>query len=586
MTEAANAVGSVLEQLNDRVRELESRVFALEHRPEKQVQAEPVAIKVAPKASRPPETWQGFPSVELPSVVTVVGKAVLGIAGAYLLRAIAESGSVPKLAVVLVAIVYAALWMVWAVRSHGNRFATFTFAITSALILSPMLWESTVRFEFLPPAATGAILVAYFVLALGYSWRRGLQAIPAVATLATVITAIALMIATHQVMPLTLALLLIAVATEVAGCKGRSLTLRGVPAIAVDFAVWLLLYLMTSSDGVPEGYPVVAPATLMALSFALMAIYVGSIGIRAFWLRQRITIIDILQGAVAFVLGSYAAVILPMPLVAPALGVMFLLLAAGCYWGTLSRFAEHEQAHNRRVSASWAGLLFVAATLLLFPPLLQVAFLSMAAAVATVAYTRTSKLSLSFHASLFLAAAAVVSLFPKYVVNAMAGSVPSAPTLGVWIVAVSAALCYALGSRAAEERISRRALLVFPVAVLGSFLAALVVAVSVWIAAGRFELPASRLSVIRTIVSCALALSFGFLGFRWKRIELGWCAYAAVAFGTLKLFFEDLRIGNPASLVVSLLFYGLILILLPRLTRRAVAASPLPTKALETAGVR
>lgn len=586
MTEAASAVGSVLEQLNERVRELESRVSALEHRPEKRAQAEPIVSNVTAKASRPPETWQGFPSVELPSVVTVVGKAVLGIAGAYLLRAIAESGSGPKLAVVMVAIVYAALWMVWAVRSHADRFATFTFAITSALILSPMLWESTVRFEYLPPALTGAILVAYFVLALGYSWRRGLQAIPAVATLATVITAMALMIATHQLMPLTVALLLIAAATEIAGCKGRTLNLRAVPAIAADFAVWLLLYLMTSADGVPDGYPVVAPATLMTLCFALMAIYVGSIGVRAFWLRQRITIIDILQGAIAFVLGSYAAVILPIAPVAPVLGGLFLLLSAGCYWGALSRFAEQDQARNRWVSASWAGLLFVAATLLLFPYSLQVAFLSLAAVVATVAYTRTSKLSLSLHASLFLAAAAAVSSFPKYVVNAMAGSVPSAPSLGVWIVAVSAVLCYGLGSRASEEKISRRALMFFPAAVLGSIVAALIVAASVWIAAGRFELPASRLSVIRTIVSCALALGFGFLGFRWRRIELGWCAYAAVAFGTLKLFFEDLRIGNPASLVVSLLFYGLILILLPRLTRRAVAASPMQTKNLKAAEVR
>ena len=69
-------------------------------------------------------------------------------------------------------------------------------------------------------------------------------------------------------------------------------------------------------------------------------------------------------------------------------------------------------------------------------------------------------------------------------------------------------------------------------------------------------------------MNCALALALGFLGSRWKRVELGWVAYAAVAFGTLKLLFEDLRFGNAASLVVSLLFYGLILILLPRLTRR------------------
>ena len=35
----------------------------------------------------------------------------------------------------------------------------------------------------------------------------------------------------------------------------------------------------------------------------------------------------------------------------------------------------------------------------------------------------------------------------------------------------------------------------------------------------------------------------------------------------LKLVVEDLRFGNAATLMVSLLFYGLVLILLPRLTR-------------------
>jgi len=38
----------------------------------------------------------------------------------------------------------------------------------------------------------------------------------------------------------------------------------------------------------------------------------------------------------------------------------------------------------------------------------------------------------------------------------------------------------------------------------------------------------------------------------------------------VKLLLEDLRFGNAASLVVSLLFYGLILILLPRMMRRDI----------------
>ena len=44
-------------------------------------------------------------------------------------------------------------------------------------------------------------------------------------------------------------------------------------------------------------------------------------------------------------------------------------------------------------------------------------------------------------------------------------------------------------------------------------------------------------------------LAFG--GSRLKRAELLWVAYVAIAFGTLKLLFEDLRFGNAASLVAS-----------------------------------
>jgi len=44
-------------------------------------------------------------------------------------------------------------------------------------------------------------------------------------------------------------------------------------------------------------------------------------------------------------------------------------------------------------------------------------------------------------------------------------------------------------------------------------------------------------------------------------------AYAAAALGSLKLVFEDLRIGSAQSLAVSLLIYGTVLILVPRLVR-------------------
>ena len=136
------------------------------------------------------------------------------------------------------------------------------------------------------------------------------------------------------------------------------------------------------------------------------------------------------------------------------------------------------------------------------------------------------------------------------------------------MVVVAAVLCYVVGARRVEDKTRRRVLWVVPALLVGFAVAALAVSAVVGLAPGREELAASRLSVVRTIMACGVALALGYLGSRWKRTELGWVAYTAVGFGTLKLLLEDLRFGNAASLVVSLLFYGMVLILLPRMMQR------------------
>lgn len=581
MARALYGVASDVEQLSERVRELERRVSALESQPERITPA-PAEPNFALQRPRPPATWRGFPPAEVPGgAVPVLGKAVLGIAGAYLLRAIAESGAVPKLPILILAIVYAGLWMFWAVRTHAaNHFASITYGVTAALILSPLLWESTVRFQVLAPAFTAVVLVAFVVLTLALAWQRNLQMIPWIATLSTVITAVALIIATRELVPLTAALLAVALATEFAACMEQRLSLRAFPAIAANFAVWLLIDVMTSSGGVPEGYRPISPAAITLLCLILFGIYGGSIAVRTLFLRRPITLFEIGQGVLAFLLAAFGIMRATQGAAAPALGAFSLLLAAVCYWGALSRFTAEAYARDRRVCATYASALLLGGTFLLFPVNLQVLFLSVAAIAAVFVYSRTHKLSLGIHASFYLGAAAAASALPSWTAAALSGTVPSAPRWDVWIVAVSAAICYILGSRetratqAAPDQKKRRLLWVLPAVVVGFAAAALAVVAIVWLAAGRADLSPSRLSVIRTIVNCALALALGYLGSRWKRIELGWVAYTAVAFGTIKLLFEDLRFGNAASLVVSLLFYGLILILLPRLTRGPQTEKP------------
>lgn len=574
MPQAFDKIAPDIEQLTERLHNLECRVAALEgqqQQPETNAINQPDAPDFALQRPRPPATWGGFPPLDTPAgAISVLGKAVLGIAGAYLLRAIAESGTIPKLPVLLVAILYAAFWMVWAVRTHAaNRFASTTYGITSALILSPLLWESTVRFQVLSPAFAAVVLIAFVVLSLALAWKHDLQAIPWVATLAAVITALALIIETRDLAPLTAALLAVALATEVAACLGHRLSLRAFPALAADFTVWLLIDVMTSSRGIPEGYHPVSPTAIVTLCFALLATYGGSIAVRSFTLRHRITVFEIAQAVLAFALAAYGTMRATQGSAATVLGVLFLLLAAVCYWGTLFRFAEDSYARNRRVCATWAAALLLAGCFLLIPANLQVPFLCLAAVAAVSLYTRTHKLSLGLHASFYLAAATAVSPLPSYAESALAGTVPASPPWPVWSVAVSAILCYAMGARMSEDQWKRHLLWVVPAVLVGFTGATLAVVAIVWLAAGRVEIAASGLSMIRTVVNCGLALALAFLGSRWHRLELGWVAYAAVAFGTLKLLFEDLRFGNPASLVVSLLFYGLILILLPRLTRRS-----------------
>ena len=112
----------------------------------------------------------------------------------------------------------------------------------------------------------------------------------------------------------------------------------------------------------------------------------------------------------AFLVASFGT-LRASPGSAPTLGVFFLLVAAVCYWGALSRFTADEQTRNRRVCANYAVALLLAGSLMLFPENFQVPFLCLAAVTAAFLYSRTGKLSLGMHVSIYLAAAAILSAF-------------------------------------------------------------------------------------------------------------------------------------------------------------------------------
>ncbi len=567
-----------LARLAASVENLERRVSALERSHET---ASHPALPAVPAAA--PPVGEAFRFAEAGGVFPVVGKAMLGIAGAYLLRAVAESGSFPKLAIVVLALAYAGTWLVWAARVPATaHFASTVYATTAALIFGPMLWELTLRFDVLTSSVTACILFLFVVCAYALAWKRSLTPIIWVANVAAVITSLALYIATHDLVPFTSALLVMALASEVAAGRNHWLGLRPLMAAAADFAIWSLLYIYSRPEGIPSEYKSVAAPLLLALSCTLFLIYGASIAFRTMQLRQKIRIFEIGQAVITFLLAALSMLRFGASAGVPILGGLCLLFSAACYGAAYAYFDRYHEERNYHVYATWSGALLLAGSALCLPRLPLAWCLSVAAIMAMFLGVRASRLTLEFHGLAYLAAAAYVSGLLDYAGRTLVGTFPAMRgwTSTVWIVAAAAVACYAVGGRCRAERWDQRLLQVLSAILAVAAMITFLVSVLVWLALGMTA-GASEVAVIRTLITCMVALALAFSGSRWQRSELVWIAYGTLALVTAKLLFEDLQQGHPASTAVSIFLYAVVLILVPRMAH--VARRPrreVPPKAM------
>jgi hypothetical protein len=568
---APEDVSTLLEQVSAQVQELERRVSALEH--PSQVQpphAEPLAF---PAVANLGSTQ--LPFVQAPTgLFSIFGRAVLGIAGAYVLRALAEAGALPPWIVVAFAAAYAASWLVWAAWPRDQtQLARYSYAITSALILSPMLWESTVRFRILAPPVAAVVLVAFALLAIALAWYRNLSCIIWVGMLAAVITALVLMTATRALVPFTLALVVMAVSSELAGGRDRWPVLRAIVAASADLAALLLIVILGNPSAVPEEYYPIAAGVMISIVAALFVVYALSLAIRSLILRLTVTAFEAAQLAATVLLAAWGILRIMNGTGEHALGVGCLIAGTACYFAAFGLLARRPERSNFRFY-SVCGVAFVmAGSFFALPSQLLVILLCLAAVIAIALGVRQRSPALDLHGVAYLTGAVYASGLLVYAGRALAGHYPPAPGALPIIAAAATLLCAAMLSRYAGERQGERLLRLLPAILAVYALAALAVAALVWLTARGAPTALPQLAVIRTMATCAAALVLAFVGARWKRLELVWLAYAAAILGSLKLVFEDLRIGSTESLAASLLIYGTVLILIPRLVRVGKAKS-------------
>ncbi len=569
----------VLTRLSNRVDQLETRVYHLEHPAETSV-AIPAAVS---NAIEVPDATE--PLSQAGTIFPVLGRAMLGMAGAYALRALAESGSFPKLAAVSLAIAYAVAWLIGAVRVPAEKkFASATYAATSALILAPMLWELTLRFHFLAPTSAAAVLAAYVCAAYTLAWKHRLTPILWVASLTTAIAAISLLIATHAMLPFLAVLLLMSLLTEAAAASGNQvLSVRPIAAIAADLAIWALLFTYSSPESSRPDYTGLSATALLVPASLLLLIYGANIVLRTILRRQTITIFETGQAILAFLLAADAVLHFAPAAGVTLFGIACLALSAAGYTIALLRFDSIAERRNYHVNAAWSAALLLLGCFWSLPSIWLPFCLGAAAIAAAALGAKTSRLTLAFHGVAFLIAAALAADAFDYAVHALAGEFPAPPAAIVWIISAVAILCYLFNAHIPAAHWKRQSIQLLSASLAVTALATILISALVWLTATVITPGASHVAVIRTLAACALALALAFTGSRWQRVELVWIAYATLALVTAKLLFEDLRQGHPEFIAASIFLYALTLILVPRVVRKVAAKSPAAALESQTA---
>lgn len=552
-----------LELLSARVDELEKRVHVLEHSSEAVMQAPP------PQPGTPmAQVVDEAPEGSMSGAFAVFGRAMLGIAGAYVLRALVESSVLPRLTIAIVAIVYAISWLAVATRSAlAKPFAGAVYAGTSALILAPMLWELTLRFNLLTPVFTAAALGVFVATVTVLTWKHERSIVASVAYGAASITAVALSVATHRMIPFLALMLLMVLVCEYLRTRQHALAVRPLVVIATDIAVWLMTYIYGSSETNRVDYPALGAATLLAPACLLFLMSAAGIVIRIGMRREQITVFDALQAVIAFLLTIFSVLLFEPRTALAIMGAVCLILSITCYLAVLSRFRSPAERRNFRVFALWSLGLLLAGAFGSLPPAWAAALLGVASVASIVIGVRLECRTLEFHGVVYLVVAAIASNLLAYAAAVLVGQPPPRPAWLIVLVAICAVLSYAAGRERQGEAWKEQALHLVPALLAASSVAALIAHGFLGMAGWIIVPGAFHVAFLRTLAICAVALVFAYGGAHWHRLEMTRIAYIALALMALKLMVEDLRHGRMEFVAASIFLFAVTLIAVPRLTR-------------------
>jgi len=505
-------------------------------------------------------------------VVSLVGRTLVVLAGAYLLRALTDSGTLDARLGVGLGMAYALSWLVMADRAGGRRRTTSAafHGIAFVLIALPLLFEATARFGYLPPRWSAGGLAVFGAASLAVAARQRLRTFAWITTIGALVTAVGLMFLTAELGPFAIVLVLLGVGTLWCGYMFDWLLLRWPVAIVADFTV-AVLSLRSISTGVAD-----TPGTALVVLVLLLATYLGSFAARTLFLNRNVIPFEVVQSVAAiFVgLGGAAYVTRATGVGTIPVGLATILLGIGGYAVAIT-FVERRQGRRRNFYFyTSAALVFtIGGTSLTLTPSTLTLVLAGLALVGAVAGRRSGRTTFHSHAAVYAAAAALVCGLLAHAAHGLglpvAPSAHQATPLMLAVLAVCLVCTWLLGPAAtwqpahAGARIPRLVVLVIA---LGGVMGTLADGLLPVEEGAPDRLGA--LATLRTALLAAAVLGLAWAGSTASFVEGAWLVYPLLVAIGVKFVLEDLRTSRPATLFLAFALYGVALIVGPRLRRR------------------
>lgn len=545
-----------LAELESSVAMLSSEIGALRTRVASLEAAMPAAIALAEAAT------PSIPEVhaeEVQSWLALLGRTLVILGGAYLLRAITSAEIVSYHVGVGLGLLYGAPWLLLAARagSRQRRLDAFCYGLSTALIGYPLVWEATARFVVFTPAQSalllGGLTAAAFIISA--VWR--LHSLAAIVMCGALASAAGLAVTTQSWLPYTTLAVAVGLTTLWLGYLREWILLRWPAAIIVDF---MIVILTGRADGM--FWPVVL------LQVGTLVGYLGSFAVRTLALNRTVVPFEVAQsvGVLGLVLSSLFTFLAPRPFAAMLAAAVVLATGLVAYAIAFGIVARRGPLANLFFYTLFGLLLVTIGTALLVPQLFPVV-LAAAGAAAAVAATRHIPVVLSAQATLFVTIAAVAS----GLLRATTVALFSPP--GPWpALAATAWVALGCGMVALGSAPRRDGALPLGTSVARLVLSLLMVwtasGVIVHVAASGFQRvggwDAGWLGTLRTAVTVAATFAVAYASRRPAWREAGWLTYPLLVGLGLKLVASDLPSGRPVTLFVTLAAYGVALIAAPR----------------------